>query len=93
MSGPGSAEAIESLRAFIEQHNLDGRATLSEDTPLLEWGVLDSLGLAELTVFVEERFGLSVPIEAITPDNFRDLRAIAALLRDLADEATVDGRP
>jgi clorobiocin biosynthesis protein CloN5 len=88
-----SAETIEALRAFIERRNLDGRATLSEDTPLLEWGVLDSLGLAELTAFVEERFGLAVPIEAITPDNFRDLRAIAALLRDLADGAAVDGRP
>jgi len=93
MSAARGGRFVEPLRAFIEERNLDGRATLSEDTPLLEWGVLDSLGLNELTLFVEERFALSVPAAAITADNFRDLRAIDALLRDLAGEAAPDGRP
>ncbi len=74
---------MEPLRTFIEQQHLDGRAVLTDDTPLLEWGVLDSLALADLTAFIEERFALSVPIEAITPSNFRTLWAIAAMLAEL----------
>jgi peptidyl carrier protein len=74
---------IEPLRAFIEERHLDGRATLPDDAPLLDWGVLDSLALADLMVFIEQRFALSVPIEAITPGNFRTLRTIAATLAAL----------
>jgi acyl carrier protein len=74
---------IEPLRTFIEQRHLEGRATLPDDAPLLDWGVLDSLALADLTAFVEERFALEVPIEAITPANFSDLRAIAKTLSSL----------
>jgi acyl carrier protein len=74
---------VEPLRAFIEQRHLEGHATLPDDAPLLDWGVLDSLALADLTAFIEERFALEVPIEAITPANFSNLRAIAAMLSSL----------
>jgi len=74
---------IEPLRAFIVERHLDGRATLPDDAPLLDWGVLDSLALADLTGFIEERFALRVPIEAITPANFSNLRTIAAMLSGL----------
>lgn len=71
------------LRAFIEERHLEGRATLPDDAPLLDWGVLDSLALADLIAFVEERFALDVPIEAITPANFSSLRTIATTLATL----------
>lgn len=74
---------VEPLRAFIVQRHLEGRATLSDDAPLLDWGVLDSLALADLTAFIEERFALQVPIEAITPANFSSLQTIAAMLSRL----------
>ncbi len=78
---------IEPLRAFIEERHLDGRATLSDDAPLLEWGVLDSLALADLIAFVEERFALHVPLDAITPSGFRTLRTIATVLSALDADA------
>lgn len=74
---------IEPLRAFIEERHLEGRATLPDDAPLLDWGILDSLSLADLMAFIEERFALDVPIEAITPANFSSLRTIAATLATL----------
>ncbi|HEU4393299.1 MAG TPA: acyl carrier protein, partial [Solirubrobacterales bacterium] len=80
MSAAELAAFTEPLRAFVEDRHLDGRATLPDDAPLLEWGILDSLALADLMAFVEERFALQVPVDAITPSNFRDLRSIAALL-------------
>lgn len=76
------------LRAYIEERHLDGRAKLPDDAPLLDWGVLDSLALADLMAHIEEHFGISVPLEAITPDNFRTLRTIAEMLQSLEVDAT-----
>lgn len=87
MSSADLAGFIEPLRTFIEQRHLDGRATLPDDAPLLEWGILDSLALADLIVFIEERFALSVPVGAITNGNFRSLRTIAAMLLALDDDS------
>jgi peptidyl carrier protein len=78
---------IEPLRKYIEERHLDGRAKLPDDAPLLDWGVLDSLALADLMAYIEEHFGLSVPLEAITPDNFRTLRTIAEMLQSLEVDA------
>lgn len=84
MSAPAHAAFVEPLRVFIEERHLDGRVTLAADTPLLEWGILDSLALADLTAFIEERFSLAVPLEAVVPENFRSLDTIAAMLCSLA---------
>ncbi len=78
---------IEPLRTFIEERHLDGRATLADDVPLLEWGVLDSLALGDLLAFIESRFALSVPLQTITPANFHSLEAIATLIRSLDDRS------
>jgi acyl carrier protein len=83
MSPARPAGFVEPLRTFIQEQHLDGRAVLADDTPLLEWGVLDSLALVDLMAFIEERFALSVPLEAVTPTNFRTLQAIAMLLAEL----------
>lgn len=50
------------------------------DTDLLETGLLDSLGFVELTVQLEETFGITIPIERLHIDNFRSIEAIAAFV-------------
>jgi acyl carrier protein len=50
------------------------------NTDLLETGILDSLTLIELLVWVEERFGTKIPLEHLELDNFRTLRQIEQLL-------------
>jgi acyl carrier protein len=82
------AEYLEPLRRFVEERHLDGRAEVGDDTPLLEWGIIDSLALADLIAFAEERFGVSVPLEAVTPESFSSLRAIASLFATLAGDGT-----
>ncbi|MFK0382538.1 acyl carrier protein [Agrobacterium sp. NPDC090273] len=44
-------------------------APFSADTPLLEGGVIDSLGFLELMVFLGETFGILLEDEHFTPDN------------------------
>jgi acyl carrier protein len=55
---------------------------LSDEKSLLESGILDSLSLLRLVVFLEERFGITVGDADLLPENFASVNAICAYLRD-----------
>ena len=55
--------------------------TLSHDEDLLAAELIDSLGITELVGFLEERFGIRVEDDDLTPDNFRSVDAIVAFVR------------
>ena len=77
-------EMLGDLRQFVVSELLDGRDTgLDEHTPLLAWGVLDSLSVNVLVSFTKERFGIEVPQGEVTPDNLKDLDAYVGLLMRL----------
>jgi acyl carrier protein len=57
---------------------------LSNTTPLLDTGVLDSLGLLRLVAFVEERFGIVVEDVDLVPEHFDSVDAICAYVRSRA---------
>ena len=54
---------------------------LANDTPLLESGVIDSLSLLRIVVFLEERFGITMGDADLMPENFASVDAICAYLR------------
>jgi D-alanine--poly(phosphoribitol) ligase subunit 2 len=47
---------------------------------LLEAGLIDSIGLVELILELEDRFGVSLPMDGLEIDDFRSLTSIAALI-------------
>lgn len=59
---------------------------LTNDTPLLESGILDSLSLLQLVVFLEERFGITVGDTDLLPQNFETVNSICAYLRSREPE-------
>jgi len=59
---------------------------LANDTSLLETGILDSLSLLKLVLFVQERFGTAVDDVDIVPENFDSVDAICVYLRSRARE-------
>jgi acyl carrier protein len=54
---------------------------LSNDTSLLETGILDSLGLLRLVVFLGEQFKIEVGEADLLPENFNSVNTICAYLR------------
>ena len=54
---------------------------LADDTPLLDSGILDSLSLLRLVVFLEERFGITMGDADLLPENFASVNAISAYFR------------
>lgn len=77
-------EVLSELKTFVVNEFLDGRGEdFDESTPLLEWGIIDSISVVTLVGFVRERFGIDVPQSEIVPSNLVDLAAFAAALRGL----------
>lgn len=54
---------------------------LRNDTPLLESGILDSLSLLRIVVFLEERFDITMGDSDLLPENFASVDSICAYLR------------
>ena len=54
---------------------------LSNETSLLEGGILDSLGLLRLVTFLQEQFKITVGETDLLPENFDSVNTICAYLR------------
>lgn len=54
---------------------------LQNDSPLLEYGVLDSLSVLKLALFLEEQFGIAVAPGDLVAEHFETIDAICAYLR------------
>ena len=54
---------------------------LGNATPLLETGILDSLSLLRLVMFIQEQFGIVVDDLDLVPEHFASVDAICAYLR------------
>jgi acyl carrier protein len=56
-------------------------AMLSDETDLIADGVLDSLNMLQLVAFIEEHFGIVMPLEEFVPENFATPKAVMAMVR------------
>jgi len=54
---------------------------LANETSLLENGILDSLSVLELLVFLEDQFGITMDDADLLPENFANVNNICAYLR------------
>ena len=54
---------------------------LGDATSLLETGILHSLSMLSLAVFLREQFGVTVEDADLVPENFDSVAAICAYLR------------
>jgi acyl carrier protein len=72
---------LSAVRKFINTELLYRKDQgIDQTVNLIESGVIDSMTLLRLTVFLEEHYGIEIPDEDIVPDNFRSLSAIEAFV-------------
>ena len=71
----------DKLKQFINDEILHGmlEVPLQEQDDLLAIGV-DSMGFVRLLHFIETEFGIQVPAEDVTIENFQTIDAIAGYL-------------
>ncbi|HEU4365566.1 MAG TPA: acyl carrier protein [Candidatus Krumholzibacteria bacterium] len=72
-----------SIRRFIVNNLMmkKDENIISLDDPLLEKGIVDSWGIVELVEFLRKEFSIQVDDSEILPENFQDVKSIAALVR------------
>ena len=73
---------LDTIRTYINEELANGsvREEISDDSPILDRQVLDSLGLFRLVGFLESQFGVVVRDEELVPANFGTGRDIANLV-------------
>ncbi len=71
------------VRQYIAKNLLfsDNGFAYDDDASFLEEGIVDSLGIMELVLFIEEKFGVKVKDEEITPDNFDSVNKLANFIQ------------
>jgi len=66
------------LKEYIREELMNGsNSELDESENLLAAGIIDSLGILRLVSFVEEKFGIEVPDEDVTIDNFQSVKSMS----------------
>jgi acyl carrier protein len=65
-------DVIEKFMVTEVSVDLD-KKSLEPDEDLLGSGIIDSLGIMKVVLFIEDTFGIKVNDEEIVPDNFQTL--------------------
>lgn len=72
------------VRSFVDSELLDGQASeVTDTTPLLELGIVDSISIVSVVAFIEEDLGISVPEGNIHPRYLADVLSIRRLIASL----------
>jgi acyl carrier protein len=74
-------ELVSKLESYIIREILNGDETgLHEHSPLLEWGLLNSLESLRLLAFIDEQFGVTLAGNMMTPQSLATIGSIADLI-------------
>ncbi len=78
----------EQVREFIvETFFVADRTELSDDLSLIDSGIVDSTGMLDVILFLEERFGIHVADHETTPGNLETIGRIGAYVERKRSEA------
>jgi acyl carrier protein len=82
MSQQTTTEVTADVRAYVVDRFLFGQGaeTLADEASFLESGIVDSTGVLEIVMFLEQRFGIKVKDEELVPDNLDSIRNITAFV-------------
>jgi acyl carrier protein len=74
---------MQRIKNFIMEEFLPGESPdeLTETTPLISGGILDSIATLKLVMFMEEQFGVSFEPHEIDKENLDNLASILRLLQ------------
>jgi acyl carrier protein len=72
----------ERIRAFVMQKFPAARKrNIDNKTPLLEAGIVDSMGVLDVVAFLEQAFKIAISDEELTPENFADIDNMASFVQ------------
>jgi acyl carrier protein len=90
----GKQNAREDIRGRFRRHigaNFvipGGEENLKDDASLLEEGIMDSTGVLDLVMFIEETFGIQVKDEELIPENLDSVDKLVAFVEKKTGRAS-----
>jgi acyl carrier protein len=74
-------EIKDKVKTFIRESFLfDSAAQIDDGDSLLENGIIDSTGVLELILYLEEEFGVKIEDEEVVPENLDSVANIENLI-------------
>jgi len=64
----------------------DSDQEVTESTPLISSGIVDSFSMVSLKAFLEKKFQIKIPDERATPETFDSVNNIINLLKEFVKE-------
>ncbi len=78
---------IAEIKSYIEKNILAEGVQVDAGTNLKQVGI-DSFSTVEIILFIERKFGVSIPDEKLVPDNFKTIQALASTVVELMPDAS-----
>jgi acyl carrier protein len=69
---------------YVKKEYLDEDSTevVTETTPLISSGIVDSFSMVSLKLFLEKKFNIKIPDEKATPEAFDSVNNIMKLIKE-----------
>jgi acyl carrier protein len=75
------ASVVQKITGFIATDLLEGEEVgLTAETPLLEYGIIDSISITMVANFITTTFATQIPKSELRPENLATINAIADLV-------------
>ena len=74
----------DTIRKYVSENFLfnDGTYPYADDVSFLNEGIIDSMNILELVMFVEQNFKIKVADQDVVPDNFDSVSRLAMFVRN-----------
>jgi acyl carrier protein len=71
------------IRQYIQTELVKDKkqAALGDTDPLIDSGIIDSLGIMKLIGFLEDKMAIQITDEELTPENFSTIESISGLVQ------------
>jgi len=84
----------ESIRAYIVKEILfSDKYGYSDEASFLDEGIVDSMNVLQIVMFIEKKFDIHVEDDDVVPDNFDSVAKLAKYVRIKTPSLAVPGHP
>ncbi len=78
-------EIANELLSFVRKTIIDSSVEIGAETPFKDLGI-DSVSIINIVLFIERKFDLALPEEALSPENLRSIHSLANCTFELLEK-------
>jgi acyl carrier protein len=75
-------EMQEVIKKYVIKEYVEDDTEVTNDTPLISGGIVDSFSMVSLKRFLENKYQISIPDDKATPEAFDSVNKICMLVKE-----------